>query len=187
MGACERGDPLRVGQDRRVLLAMTMLGIPTDTVRFRGCSGLPFSAGPDSKQEGVPQSFVVNYPIEVGKDFLAPIVHELAHVTQMRLAGGLEPLRSKMTTSRRIELGADFLTGFVFSGVLHDADINEFQHNLSLIGLYQERLDQAHGTPAQRTMAFRRGVMRRSPYDELHVQSAILYFNDNDYAKVTGP
>ncbi|MFO1219648.1 MAG: hypothetical protein U1E89_14875 [Burkholderiaceae bacterium] len=127
----------------------------------------------------------MSYPLEAGGRYLAPIVHELAHVMQMRIAGGLAALRASGLDSRQIELGADFLAGFVFSEALRHVDIDEFQNNLSLIGSYYERTDEAHGTPAQRVSAFRIGAVRAPPYHEFDVQTASRYFGANDYTRVT--
>jgi hypothetical protein len=100
---------------------------------------------------------VIPYPSGVKSAFLAPITHELAHVLQIEMVGNLERLKDSME-SKRIELEADFLTGIAFSHFLEQARLGEFQHNLSLIGLYRDSSSDAHGSPMERTAAFRRGV-----------------------------
>lgn len=182
--ACTEGDPLGLGRDARVAAAMRALGIPAEAVRFSGCRGQRFSASPDHASGSRPERYVVTYPTEAAGKHLAPIVHELAHVMQMRLAGGLDALWAGGMDSRQIELGADFLTGLVFSEALRHVDLDEFQHNLSLIGLYYERNDEAHGTPAQRLSAFRIGVTRAPPYPEFDFAKASRYFRANEYPRV---
>ena len=165
---------------------MEALGIPFSVVTFKGCAGQPFSAAPVSNGAGSGGHYAVTYPSDLNSSMnamVAPIVHELAHVAQMRGAAGLEGLRRKYE-SRRIELGADFVAGLVFTSVLKNADLKDFLLNLNLVGSYRQREVETHGTPDQRSGAFRLGAFRKYPYDELPISKSEQYFQENDYARV---
>jgi hypothetical protein len=126
---------------------------------------------------------VITYPSNAKTDFLAPFTHELAHVLQIEMAGGLKPLQDSLE-SKRIELGADFLTGIVFSYALKEAGLREFQRNLSLIGLYRDSSSNAHGSPGQRTFAFRRGVFFNFANIGMNVPRAIQEFQEIIYGEI---
>ena len=186
VAACGYEDPRGVGEDARVRKTMEALGIPLGVVAFRGCAGRPFSAGPDTRGASLSGQYVVTYPSDLNSPMnaiVAPIVHELAHVAQMRNFQGLESLR-KNYESRRIELGADFVAGLIFATALKDADIKDFLLNLNLIGSYRRREVETHGTPEQRSSAFRRGAFLKYPYDELPISKSERYFQENDYARI---
>ena len=186
VAACGNGDPRGIGEDSRVRRTMEALGIPLGVVTFRGCAGQPFSASPDSRRASPGGQYSVTYPSDLSSPMhamVAPIVHELAHVAQMRNAQGLESLR-KNYESRRIELGADFVAGLVFATVLKSADLKDFLLNLNLIGSYRQREVETHGTPDQRSSAFRLGAFLEYPYNELPIRKSEQYFQENDYARV---
>ena len=156
---CGDGDPLGLAKNRDLAKVISTLDIRPELIRFRGCKDGLYSTAEEhtSGSSEVPARYVVTYPSDSRVNFLAPITHELAHVLQIQSAGGLAQLKTSLD-SKRIELAADFLTGIVFSHVLPQAGLGEFQHNLSLRGLYRDSSSQAHGSPAERTSAFRRGV-----------------------------
>ena len=168
-----------VGKDPNVLAVMRTFNIPTNSVVFQACPGGRFSAMPDGKDV---KRFLVRYPSSAKANYLAPIVHELAHVVQMRAAGGLAELKPK-ENSRRIELGADFLAGLAFNMSLKQLNSGDFETNLQLAGSYKVETDD-HGTPEHRTHAFRRGSNRKEPYEELTILEALNYWNQNDYARI---
>lgn len=179
--ACGPADPLGIGNDPKVLRAMQLMGIPRDAVQFRGCAGSHFLASEDPSA-GSGGRFIVRYPTDADANVLAPIIHELAHVLQMSMAGGLRGLRNSYS-SIKIELSADFMVGYAFGVLLDKTDRDQFQHNLSLVGAYVERFEAAHGTPAQRTEAFRLGAVRRYPYSQFDIRKAYEYFLQNDIAR----
>lgn len=168
-----------IGTDPNVLAVMRTFNIPTNVVVFQACPGGRFSAMPDGNDA---KRFLVRYPSTAKANYLAPIVHELAHVVQMREAGGLAALKPK-ENSRRLELGADFLAGLAFNMSLHQLNSGDFETNLQLAGSYKVETDD-HGTPEQRTLAFRRGSNRKEPYQELTLLEAMTYWNQNDYARI---
>lgn len=180
---CPESDPLGIARDTRVVSVMKALDIEPSTVKFRGCPKAYFSAV-EAEAGGQRPHFVVTYPSEIGQRYLAPVVHELAHVMQMTRAAGLERLRATLS-SIQIELGADFMVGYIFARNLTGTDREEFQHNLSLVGAYVEKWEDAHGTPEQRTAAFRRGVVNLYPYPELNYARASDYFIRNDFSIIT--
>ncbi|MEO5692615.1 MAG: hypothetical protein ABIQ72_05790 [Usitatibacter sp.] len=157
---CAPGDPSNLASDSKVRAAIKALQLDNVPLRFNGCKSARYSAAPDT----TPRHYVITYPTSAGGSHIGPITHELAHVMQMEVAGSLEALRQN--PSRKIELGADYLTGIVFVQALRDIGYNEFQHNLSLIGLYVELDPNAHGTPSQRTAAFRFGANMK--FDEVN-------------------
>lgn len=171
------GDVRRIGVDARVMSVMRMFNIPMETVLFKSCPGGRFSAMPDGKDDG--NRFVVKYPSNVRSDYLAPIIHELGHVVQMRSAGSLAALMDGGGI-RQIELGADFLAGLAFSKVLSELNYGQFVTNLQLVGSYKLERDD-HGTPEDRQAAFRRGAVRKYPYAELTIVEALNYWNVNEY------
>ncbi|MBI3149221.1 MAG: hypothetical protein HYZ17_12000 [Betaproteobacteria bacterium] len=126
--------------------------------------------------------FLIRYPSQVGSNYLAPIVHELAHVVQMRDAGGLAVLNPR-ENSHRIELGADFLAGLAFNISLGHIGGGDFETNLELAGSYTVTVDD-HGLPEHRTQAFLRGSNRKEPYPDLTILEAMRYWNANDYARI---
>lgn len=175
---CE-ADTSGVGANVDVLAVMRAFDISKDMVIFEACPGGRFSALP---ADAGGSRYKVRYPSHVTANYLSPIAHELAHVVQMRSAGGLEVLSSK-EDSRRIELGADFLAGLAFNIALSRLSYGDFETNLQLAGTYGVVADD-HGPPEQRAQAFRLGATRKDPYPELTIVQAMAYWNANDYAHI---
>jgi hypothetical protein len=173
-------DPLSIGKNAEVRKVMEAFSIAPGMVVFRGCSRFPFSTAVDGS---APDRYLITYPLEATDSYLAPITHELAHVVQMRMYGGLEPLHEQLKSSLRIELGADYLAGLAYSRVLNNVSQDTFQHNLSLIGLYREASFNRHGTPAQRTGAFRYGLIDLMKADK-SVERASQNFQANLYVQI---
>lgn len=173
------GDDLaQIGSDVKVRAVMRTFNILSTNVVFKSCRGGRFSARPDGDGE---DRFLITYPNPVGSNYLAPIVHELAHVVQMQVAGSREALR--LENSRRIELGADFLAGLAFSKTLTQEDSDDFRTNLRLAGSYKIQT-QDHGLPEHRDQAFRRGLIRAYPYQQLTIIESLAYWNNNDYSQI---
>lgn len=179
------GDPLKIGENVLVASIMRRLGIDQSTVEFNGCPQQKFAVI-EQHFDMEPARYVVRYPTEVGEEYLAPITHELAHVLQMQSAGGFEAaLKAAQKQNRRVELGADYLTGLVFSQLQSTSprfNTAQFQHSLSLIGLYDESEVEAHGSPEERTAAFRYGYVNHDRQSEL--LSAYAYFQANLFAQI---
>ena len=168
-----------IGMDPNVLAVMQTFNIPTNVVVFQACPGGRFSVMPDSTDS---KRFLVRYPSTARGNYLAPIVHELAHVVQMRNAGGLDALNPR-ENSRRIELGADFLAGLAFKESLKHLNGVDFETNLQLAGSYNVEIND-HGLPEHRTQAFRRGWIRKAPFQELTILESMTYWNNNEYARI---
>lgn len=180
---CADADPLNIGQDADVQRAMGILGIKPEMIRFRGCPHHRFSAAQEYTERPEDRRYVISYPTEANGRYLAPIVHELGHILQFEMEGGLWALTEKYS-SKRIELGADYLAGLTFSHALHDIDINQFQHNILLTGVYVELDFDAHGNPSERGAAFRLGYIN---FDKAgpDMRSASDHFQRNLYGLVT--
>lgn len=174
------GDMIGIGADANVVSVLRYFAIPPNSVSFRSCPGGRFSARP---HEVDGSRFVITYPSSTKSDYLAAIVHELAHVVQIRTAGGLNALDPK-SNSRRVELGADFLAGLTFNSVLKHLKFGNFETSLNLIGSYNATKADDHGLPGHRAQAFRLGAVRAAPYTELTTDQALDYFYANDYARL---
>jgi hypothetical protein len=160
---------------------MKFLEIPPKIVTFKGCEKLAFSAYPSmSVGEG---AYIITYPKEVEADFLAPTLHELSHIMQMEVSGGLPMLRNIYKSSKKIELEADYLTGVIFSNVFPQAQLHEFEQNILLTGMYVESDLTAHGTPDQRIVAFRLGVFGESPNEKEGIRDKSKNFRENLYGQ----
>ena len=171
-----------IGKSPDVLAVMRTFDIAPGSVTFQACPGGSFSASPAESGTG---RFLVRYPSAVESDYLAPIVHELGHVVQMKSAGGLEAL-DPARNSRRIELGADFLAGLAFNLTLQRLDGGDFETNLQLVGSYVDKSKRDdHGPPEYRTTAFRRGWIRKEPYSQLTIVESLNYWYANDYARLS--
>lgn len=176
-------DPLGIADRPEVVRAREGLGLAGLRLSFRGCEQGRFETMPRGAGAS-PTSYRITYPINAdlsAADYVAPITHELAHVFQMQTYGGLNGLVAAYPERQRIELGADFLAGVAFRNYIHEGDRGRFQHNLNLIGRYYEDASDAHGTPEQRTGAFRTGYFVR--YDELqrNVRAAHDLFQSDYY------
>lgn len=167
-----------IGANTNVLAVMRTFNIPTNIVVFQACPGGRFSVMPEGDNT---KRFLVRYPSTLKSNYLSPIVHELAHIVQIRDAGGIATLNSK-ESSRRIELGADFLAGLAFNMLLQHLNSVDFETNLELAGSYKTEVDD-HGRPEHRGQAFRRGFIRLEPYPELTISEALTYWNSNDFAR----
>jgi hypothetical protein len=180
--SCADADPLELGKNVDVRKAMTALRIPFDRVRFKGCTRQPFAVYLDAT--GIGNAYVVTYASEQRATFLAPVLHELAHVLQMEAAGGPTQLRDQVKLSKRIELGADYLTGVLFARNLPDAPLKLFEQNLLLTGLYYEQNDRAHGTPTERKNAFRFGTFAKPEEIDGDLRQVSANFQRNIYGEV---
>jgi len=181
---CDDTDPLNLANSADIHTVIKRMGLDPDKLHFKGCKNLRFSAAPDETAKNGEQRYLVTYPSETSDSYLAPITHELAHVLQMEIEVNSAEHLLKEYGSKRVELGADFLTGIVFSSSLENNDINEFQHNLMLIGLYREMEEDAHGSPAQRTAAFRFGYFLKNTEVKSNINMAFRYFLDNLYGQI---
>jgi hypothetical protein len=157
VGPCSDKDILNVADDLNIKKIMREFSIPNTQVRFVACDNAEFLAQPDLDFEGAERKYIVKYHKKASNTYLAPITHELAHIMQMEMNGGIDNLWNVYKESKKIELEADYLAGIAFQNTLVNLDINLFQHSLLLMGKFVENFEHAHGTPSQRMAAFRFG------------------------------
>jgi hypothetical protein len=176
-------DPRRLQTEPKIAEAIHAMGLQGQPIRFEGCERTSFATiqRPDARA----LVFVIRYPILAGEPaprLLAPIVHELAHIVQIRQSGSIARLQSELRESRRIELGADFLAGVVFANHLNAQNLL-YQNSLELVGRYREETFQAHGTTSQRNAAYRRGAHYRLDHPDAAIDLPRLHveFQENDY------
>jgi len=167
--ACEDHDPLSLKDNPDILKVMRYADIDPQSVYFRGCDQGDFYVSELDNGKSV-----VNYDasIQIGQ-LLAPVVHELMHVLQIRSANGLVALREQLG-SLPLELEADYMAGVIYTRLFSARELKEFEQNLKLTGRYKENAAQAHGTPEQRDVAFRFGVFLRD--DQISITELRNYF-----------
>ena len=175
---CRAGDPIDLANNENVKMAISLLNISMSDLNFRGCELGRFSAMPDENND---KKFIISYKTDKEK-FLAPTLHELSHVLQIKNAGGLVSLLKKYP-SKRIELAADYMTGIIFSKLFKNMDLKKFEQNILLTGLYLESSELAHGTPDERVSAFRLGVFGKKQKEEMNMSEIELNFQRSLYAK----
>jgi hypothetical protein len=154
---CPEEDSLRVAEDPQVQKMMSFLGLAGKQIRFLGCKTYRFSATSEVNESGTHMRYVITYPTQAADNFIGAIAHELAHLLQMELAMGAENLKATRE-AKRIELGADFLSGVAFNNALKGLSEDEYRRSLeSMNGLFELQQD-ARGTRSQRAAAFRAGI-----------------------------
>lgn len=183
VGPCPNDDPLNLASNADVLKVIKRLGLSSEAIRFKGCANLSFSASEEAPINGA-RRYLITYPSNLKEPIIAPITHELAHLFQFEMAGGLQAARTLFGSTKKLELGADFLTGMLFSQVLSQFSYNEFQHNMMLTGRYFEARAEEHGTPANRTASFRFGAFLKNEKLVRDISSANSHFRENLYAEV---
>lgn len=171
-------DPKQLVADPDVRRIVAALGLDMRTIRFRGCAALPFTAnaldGPDSG------TYLVTYATNVEQhDMLAVLAHELAHLKQLQYAAELQ-----YTSSLQIELGADFVAGLLYGQLFEKRSLMDLQNNLQLLARYRENSSEAHGTPDQRTNAFRTGYYFHFDQFGSDYGRALINFNDAIYGQI---
>ncbi len=175
---CQESDPLKLGQNELVQAMMNGFGIDPVMIAFHGCKSTNFRVMESEDSKGMVR-FVINYPLSIGNRFLAPVSHELAHVVQILKAGNSQKLKES-SSSIEIELAADFMVGYSFARHLKSVSFDQFLENLSLVGLYVEKDIDAHGTPEQRSNAFRIGAVNAYPFSQLSLSKSIDHFLRNN-------
>lgn len=175
------GDPLDQANNKIIKEDEALLGISPRDVRFIGCAAAPFLTMPGSGL--ITSQATIYYP--TGSKFepdtyAAPLLHELGHVFQLKQSGSYAKLRSSLEDSNeRIELGADFIAGIAAKKLgLKPAD---FLINLALIGSYNIQDKDFHGTPANRSAAFRIGYFYE---DGGKIADSYADFQDNLFGQI---
>lgn len=172
-------DFMHLEANSQIIEVMKIFNIPRNIVVFQSCPSDRFFVLEDQSDS---TKFIIGYPKSPRENYLAPIVHELGHVVQIRDAGGIDRLRSSRS-SHIIELGADFLAGLAFSVGLSHLGGGDFETNLSLMGSYVHENDD-HGLPEHRTQAFRTGLTRAYPHPELTMEESLRFWEENQYARI---
>lgn len=180
-------DPEKLGENKEVLRLIEFMGLPKEKIKFVGCEDGRFSTA-DLSPESSEHDYRISYPVlknslegtGANSPYIAPITHELSHVLQIELSGSIEEMKSKRENIN-IELAADFVSGVVFSRTGKKQGINNYQQNLSLVGMYKEEAVSAHGTWAQRTIAFRRGVFLKPDPEPIGIRNADSVFQADIY------
>lgn len=176
------GDKLGVARNGKLINARKVFS-SIDNIEYVSCVGGKFQVVA-LDGDGGDLSFELMYPFVNGKSGatgvinVAPYVHELAHVYQISRAEGFSNLKDSFCLIR-IELGADYLTGIIYKNYLKSDLIKEFQENVELTGSFNVDGEEFHGSPAQRTAAFRYGYM--FPFHELNgdIDAAYDYFQSD--------
>ena len=147
-------DPLNVRIERQLAEAARGLKLDPARLRFQACPGRRFATA----MAGT--IITISYPAgtRTFPQVLGALTHELAHAYQLSRAGSMEALRSQLGGSiERIELGADFLAGFLIRHHISGASRADFQASIELVGAYDDLSGASHGTPEERSAAFRTG------------------------------
>ena len=125
---------------------------------LRHCTPSVFASHTRKMGDGKPQ-FLVDMP--TGKHFKpenlsAVFAHELIHVLQYAKHGSFTKVKAKYNNDvRTVELAADFGAGYLLS----QTDMAYvYEMNPELSGGYTSLLPSTHGTPSERTEAFRTGL-----------------------------
>jgi hypothetical protein len=149
---CDR-DRLRVSEDAAVRATEKLFHLSSAEIVFIGCeTASDFST--DVVRTSSSSHFVIVYPMSVSKssDYVAPMLHELGHVYQLKRVGDKEQLLQML---ERTELGADFLAGLAARKVGLNPGV--FEISLRLVGSYRSSPRVSHGRPEDRSSAFRYG------------------------------
>ncbi len=175
-------DPLHLASQPAVLASIKALGLSGVPLTLIGCREAPFLTRPGKSPYA--RSYEILYPLgqKSIESYFSPITHELAHVFQSELAGGIGKLTLE-TRSLQRELGADFLTGVLFKNASNIAAI-QFQMTVALMSLYRELDENAHGTPVQRNSAFRQGVYLKFSDFGKDFRKANDEFQENRYGSI---
>ena len=189
-------DPENLAANPHIKRAIAALGLERESIVFAGCEGGRFKTD-DVSPVSSEHEFKISYPTFPDfkldstssnqiSPYVAPITHELSHVFQIKRSGSIEALKEKNKIIE-IELAADFISGVVFAKTQNIANINAYQQSLALVGLYQESMDDAHGTWAQRVTAFRYGAFYDSSKSLLEAEAKFRKSLLNDVLALAAP
>ncbi|NTI46629.1 hypothetical protein G6L94_31030 [Agrobacterium rhizogenes] len=183
-------DPLKIASTDYAIKAIEGLGLQGVDVVYIGCPDADFKTGGGLRDlKTGRRTFVISYPTSTRgeildrQEYIAPLVHELSHVRQIIEAGSLAALKQKQCIER-IELGADFMAGFLFDNSLHNSDKQDFQLSLRLLGNYADNDHQSHGRPQDRAAAFRMGFYIASKQGIRRLDDAYVVFQDIEFARI---
>jgi hypothetical protein len=182
------GDRLHLANQATTKHAIEAYGVSSLIIKFVGCDSVDFQTE-QLDDDGTTNEYHIYYPVlkdRLPAAYTAPLIHELAHVYQLESAGSYQNLIDQLKI-KRIELGADFLTGVIFKLLGSEVDLDEFQHNVNVGGKYYESDADAHGTPEQRMAAFRYGYTQHDEHFGSNVNRANSVFQADIYGEVIAP
>jgi hypothetical protein len=173
-------DILDLSGDATVQRALDFLKLHTEKIVFTECSNFPFTT--KMPKTSVPYQFEIDYPTIPQSELqtrVPPMLHELGHIYQLRLAGSPAGVfEAHDNSSEKIELGADFLAGLTAQKL--GIDPGPFERSLFLAGNYREN---DHGRAEDRSAAFRNGYYY--PLNKTTLDKAYQDFLDNRYSQIT--
>jgi hypothetical protein len=173
------GDSLGVRNQPQILQAARGLTLDFARIRFQACRNHRFSTAMNEA------TITINYPadLKAATDAIGALTHELAHAYQLTRSGGFAQLRSQLGGStERMELGADFLAGYVFHHYLTGVSRAAFQTSIELSAAYDDAAGLSYGTPEDRTIAFRMGFYY--PGAAKNVEAANVYFQRDGFGSL---
>jgi hypothetical protein len=142
-------DPLHLSSKPQIQAAEKMVGVDPNEITFIGCKAVRFQTYPDPLHH-----FKITYrnlPNVGFAEIIAPLLHEIGHVYQLKKAGSIDKLfQPPFGSLVRVELGADFLAGCEARELGIDPDYS--QGSLDLVGNYKP--NPSHGLPEDRAEAF---------------------------------
>lgn len=181
-GGCS-SDPYKVSSQPAIRSALTGLSLQNGEVHFYGCERGRFSTRLPDPTTGIVR---VSYPLSPSyriEDYVGALAHELGHAVQLRDAGSLAALRTRLRNdSARVELGADFLAGLIFKRHMRGQNQQSFEQSLELLGNYQTGSLATHSTPEARTTAFRMGYYYQG--NDRTLEQASADFQSNRFATI---
>lgn len=152
-------DTTRLKEQPSISAAITGVKLKPTQVYFYRCSLARYSTRVVQER---PLKIGITLPKEAStNEFIAPIAHELGHAMQLSEISDLEDLRKKFATAE-LELGADYIAGYLIRWVMGLTDRASFQRNLETIGDYNREIADWHGCPEHRLAAFRSGFYERN-------------------------
>lgn len=177
---CAPSDTESIGQHRVILKAASALDINIEDITFSGCPGGDYSTAEDRRSGSL--KYVITYPSGNDLAEIGPFIHELAHVYQLKTTGGMR--RLDHLAPRKIELAADFVAGLVFKSALDEVSPSDYETGLALMGLYFEDAPDPHGSPEDRTAAFRMGYYFKYTKEVPSIDAAHQYFHEDIYGSL---
>jgi hypothetical protein len=172
-------DQLGFGNVAAIQNAEKLLGLSGREIGFVGCDVAPFSTRIDRSEPELHFEILYNSTLERSASTIA-ILHELGHVYQLKRAGSQAGLLSSAHQDlERVELGADYLSGFAIARLRMNE--KDFEVGLALVGSYAIH-SSPHGLPHERSSSFNYGLTDGKAGDS--VVSRYDHFQDDDYGQI---
>lgn len=159
-GNCKTADFPRDVTDA-ILQVTVSLGISDLSIDFQECGRVVYLATAATGGSRANRYFVEvppteSYPSDVQ---VAAIAHELYHIYQFHAHGSRSNVIDYYGSTQRVELAADFGAGLQLSSL---PEIGHFyEMSVALVGDFLNDPTRSHGSPADRSRAYRSGVFFR--------------------------